>query len=464
MRAATLRARLIGAAAAATVGAVVILGGTVLVLVYHQLHTELDSTLRSRAADVARLAVSAPTLLTAPGALEAPFGGRQLSVEVVDRQGRIYARSLSLGGRLLPGGPALARALAAGGQGTYVDARLSGEPIREYVAPLADAGGPVAGGAVLVGSSTAEIEDTLRKVRALVAFSALAAGLFGAAGAALLTQRGLRPLRRLADGAREIADTQDASRRLPISQAGGELAELAATLNRMLDSLERARATERRFLADASHELRTPLTSLRGNAAYVARHGADADALHDIEADAARLARLLDDLLALEREDGAARPVEPVDLRRVVDAVCSEEADVHVRIDAEATVRGEPGALERALRNLVENARVHGPAGEPIEVTLARRGDTALLSVCDRGAGIAAADVELALQRFWRGGASGGGPGSGLGLSIVAATAARHGGRIRIDGACFTLELPAVRAFSEARPTLVEHPDQEGPS
>ena len=461
MRTATLRARLIGAAAAATVGAVAILGGTVLVLVYHQLHHELDSTLRSRAADVARLAVSAPTLLTAPGALEAPFGGRQLSVEVVDRRGRIYARSPSLGGRLLPGGPALAGALASG-QGTYVDARLSGEPIREYVAPLADAGGPVAGGAVLVGSSTAEIEDTLRKVRALVAFSALAAGLLGAAGAALLTQRGLRPLRRLADGAREIADTQDASRRLPISQAGGELAELAATLNRMLDSLERARATERRFLADASHELRTPLTSLRGNAAYVARHGADADALLDIEADAARLARLLDDLLALEREDGAARPAELVDLRAVVDAVCSHQPDVHVRIDAEATVRGEPGALERALGNLVENARVHGPAGEPITVALGRRGDTALLSVSDCGPGIAPADVDRAVQRFWRGGASGR-PGSGLGLSIVAATAARHGGRIRIDLARFTLELPAVRAFSEARPTLVEHPDQEGP-
>ena len=90
----------------------------------------------------------------------------------------------------------------------------------------------------------------------------------------------------------------------------------------MLESLERARATERRFLADASHELRTPLTSLRGNAAYVARHGADAEALRDIEDDVVRLARLLDDLLALEREDGASRPVELVRLSEVVDAVC----------------------------------------------------------------------------------------------------------------------------------------------
>ncbi|MGI8801104.1 MAG: sensor histidine kinase [Solirubrobacteraceae bacterium] len=461
MRRATLRARLIAAAAAATVGTVAVLGATVLVLVYHQLHDELDSTLRSRAADVARLAVSAPTLLTAPGTLEAPFGGRQLSVEVVDRRGRIYARSLSLGGRLLPGGPALAEALGAG-RGSYADVRLSGEPIREFVAPLADAGGPVGGGAVLVGSSTAEIEDTLRKLRALVLFSMLAAGVLGAAGAALLTQRGLRPLRRLADAARDIADTPDASRRLPVGRAGGELAELAGTLNRMLDSLERARATERRFLADASHELRTPLTSLRGNAAYVARHGADVEALRDIEADAARLARLLDDLLALEREDGATRPAEIVRLRAVVDAVCDGQDDIEVTIDGEPSVHGEPGALERALRNLVENARLHGPPNSPIAVTVGSRGTTAVVTVSDRGPGLAAGEVELAFQRFWRG-AAGGTPGSGLGLSIVAATAARHGGRVRVEGARFTIELPVVRGLSEAAPTLVEHPDQEGP-
>ncbi|MEA2297328.1 MAG: two-component system, OmpR family, sensor kinase [Solirubrobacteraceae bacterium] len=461
MRRATLRARLIAAAAAATVGAVAVLGVTVLVLVDHQLHNSLDTTLRSGAAETARLAASTPALLTAPGALEAPFGGRQLSVEVVDGHGRIYARSPSLGGRILPGGPALTAALSSG-RSSYRDARLSGESIREYVAPLADAGGPVAGGAVLVGSSTAEIEDTVRKIRALVLFSALAAGLLGAAGAALLTQRGLRPLRRLVDGARDIADTHDASRRLPIGRAGGELAELAQTLNRMLESLERARATERRFLADASHELRTPLTSLRGNAAYVARHGADAAALGDIEADVARLARLLDDLLALEREDGAVRPDELVHLSEVVDAVCADHPEVEVTIEEEAAVRGERGALERALGNLVENARIHGPPDTPIEVALSRRGATALLAVRDGGPGLDADQVELAFQRFWRG-AGGGRPGSGLGLSIVAATAARHGGRVRVDGSRFTLELPAVRGFSEVRPRLVELPDQEGP-
>jgi two-component system, OmpR family, sensor kinase len=457
----TLRARLIAAAAAATIGAVAVLGVSVLVLVNHELHSSLDTTLRSRAADVARLAVSAPAVLTSPGALEAPFGGRELSVEVVDRLGRIYARSLSLGGRVLPGDGALTAALADG-RGSFRDAVLSGEPLREYIAPLADAGGPVSGGAVLVASSTAEIDDTLRRLRVLVALSALAAGLLGAAGAAILTQRGLRPLRRLADGAREIAETHDASRRLPIAAETGELSELARTLNGMLASLERARATERRFLADASHELRTPLTSLRGNAAFLARHGADAAALQDIEADVDRLARLFDDLLALEREDAAERPVELVDLGGIVDSVCSELPELEVTIEDDVAVRGEPGALERALRNLVDNARLHGPPGQPVEVRLTRDGDRALLTVSDRGPGLDPAQTELAFQRFWRGSATGR-PGSGLGLSIVAATAVRHGGRVRVDGARFTLELPAVRRLSDTTPSLERHPDQEGP-
>ena len=83
----------------------------------------------------------------------------------------------------------------------------------------------------------------------------------------------------------------------------------------MLASLERARAAEQRFVGDASHELRTPLTALRGNLAYATKHGADPEVLADIEADAARLGVLLDDLLALAREDAAAPARgEPVDL------------------------------------------------------------------------------------------------------------------------------------------------------
>jgi two-component system, OmpR family, sensor kinase len=453
VRPATLRFRLIGAAALSTLAAVALLGIAVELLLSSQLHSSLDRSLRQRAGQVARLSVSAPALLTAPGTLDAPLGGRELSVQVVDRQGRILGRSSSLGGRLLPGG-ALERAAIAQGRSGYRDAGLGSEPIRLYVAPIADAGGPAAGGAVLVGSSTAEIDDTLDRLRSLIALSAGGAALLGALAAALLTTRGLRPLRRLSAAARGIEATGDAGRRLPAPETDDEVGELARTLNRMLAALERARKTERRFLADASHELRTPLTALRGNAAYIARHGADREALSDLEADAARLGRLLDDLLALERAVGGEAPHDVVALEQVVDEAARRGSDVDVGTREPVAVSGERDALERALDNLLENARVHGPAGGRITVELRSGGGRAQLSVADEGPGIPPAEAELAVRRFWRGREASERPGSGLGLAIVAAIAERHGGRLEIDGARFTLDLPALKRLSESPATV----------
>lgn len=437
----SLRARLVGASSLAIVLAIALLGGAVSVLLDRELRSALDETLRQRASDVARLSASAPALLARPGALDASLSGRQLTVQIVDSRGRIVARSAALGGRILEGGRLEPAAIARGADG-YRDAVLSGGPIRLYVAPLPAAGGGDArGGAVLVASSTAEIERTVDDLRRLVAISALVAAGLGALAAALLTARGMRPLRRLSGAAAAIEATGDPSRRLPEPPTHDEIARLAATLNRMLGSLERAQATERRFLADASHELRTPLTSLRGNAAYVARHGADPEVLADIEADAARLSALLEDLLALEREEAGAPPAEAVDLAALVAEAARGERVQAGRCDP-ATVRGERRALERALANLVENARVHGPPAGTVTVALAVDGGSARLSVTDEGPGIAPGDAERALTRFWRAAEAADRPGTGLGLAIVRATAERHGGSVEIAGAAVTLVLP----------------------
>jgi signal transduction histidine kinase len=124
---------------------------------------------------------------------------------------------------------------------------------------------------------------------------------------------------------------------------------------------------------------------------------------------------------------------------------------------AALAVRGQAGPLERALRNLVENACVHGPVDGEVRVSLRRRGDDAVLAVSDDGAGIPAEQAAAAPRRFWRGpdAAAGGRPGSGLGLAIVAATAARHGGRLEIDGATVALALPLVRELSRPARTVV---------
>jgi two-component system OmpR family sensor kinase len=454
-----LRARVAAAAAAAIAVAVVLLAVAVPALLERQLTDELDRSLRGRAVEVARLASATPALLTAPGALEGRLTGGALFVQVVDRRGRIVARSSALGGRLLPQDRALRTALRDR-RTSYGDDRLGSDPIRVYAAPLGElGGGPARGGAVIVAGTTDDIGETLSRARRLVLLCALAAAALAALTATLLTRRALGPLRRLSSGAREIERTGDASERLPVPPTRDEVGELAATLNAMLASLERARESEQRFVADASHELRTPLTALRGNAAYVARHGADPAVLADVEADAARLASLLDDLLALAREDAAApaaaggEPVELAALARAA-AAADEHAEVIVHAGAEAaTVRAEPVALERAVGNLVRNARTHGPQGGLVTVTVALAGDRAggraRITVADEGAGLTPDEAAHAFERFWRGPNARAG-GSGLGLAIVRATAERHGGSVSADGARFTIELPAIRELSRS--------------
>jgi two-component system OmpR family sensor kinase len=287
----SLRTRLAAASAAAILVALALLGIAATLVVEHQLRSTVDRDLRRRAVDVAQLAALTPGLLEARGALDLGSGGRQLWVEVRDRDGRIVARSDSLRGRLLPGTAPRERALREGRPG-FADDRLGDEPVRLYAAPLAATDGVASGGTVVVASSMGDIEDIFGRLRGAIALAALAAAVLGGLIATALTARGLRPLRRLAVGARAISEAPDLGQRLPAAATRDELGELSDALNRMLDALDGARESERRLLADASHELRTPVTSLRGNAAFARRHGADAELLADLEADAERLSRL----------------------------------------------------------------------------------------------------------------------------------------------------------------------------
>jgi two-component system OmpR family sensor kinase len=452
----SLRLRSVVAAAAAILLAVVLAGFATDVLVSRHLHRSLDTTLRQRAAEIARLAASAPAVLTTPGALDSPLGGTQLSVEVVDRRGRILARSLSLGGRVLPAEPMLTRAISRGRSG-YTNLDSGGERLRAYVAPLAEVGGTAAGGAVVVAASTHDLEETMDSLRLFLVGGGIVAAILAGVAVALLMRRALRPLERLVEAAAEVERTGDPRRRLPQPESRDEVGRLAETLNGMLASLERARDAERRFLADASHELRTPLTALRGNVAYLARHGAAPDVVAELEADAERLARLADDLLALSREESAEPPTETVRLDELVRAAAAAP-----QVDADApqpvAVLGDRAALERALTNLVQNAERYGPPGGRIEVAAEQANGRARLTVGDEGRGPAAEDAERAFGRFWRGRHDA--SGSGLGLAIVRATAERHGGRAYVDGSRFTIELPALRDLSEVGGrTQVPDPD-----
>ncbi len=440
----SLGARSVLAALAAIVLALVVVAVGVDLLVGRQLHRSLDRSLRQRAVEVAQLSATAPALLLAPGSLDAPASGAQLVTQVVDRRGRLVARSLGLGGRVLPI-HAVAEGVISSGHGRYLDAQSGSDDLRVYVAPLADSGGVAAGGAVAVAASTESLEQTLSSVRVFVLVAALIAATVATLALTFLMRRALAPLGRLTRAAAEIEQTGDPRRRLPQPEGDDEVGRLAATLNRMLAAFERTREGERRFLADASHELRTPLTALVGNVSYLAQHGANAELIADLEHDTDRLARLANDLLTLSREESSATapPDEVVRLDELARRL--EGADLEVKGEP-ISVRGDRDALARALDNLVENARRYGEGVITVE-TRAVAG-LALLSVSDEGPGVAAEETREVFERFWRGQTPG--PGSGLGLAIVKATAERHGGRAYVEGARFTIELPAVRDLSES--------------
>jgi two-component system, OmpR family, sensor kinase len=440
----SLTSRAILAASAAIVVALVVVGLAVDILIGRHLHRSLDRSLRARAVEVAQLAATAPALLTSPGSLDAPLGGEQLSVEVVDRHGRIVARSLALGGRVLPT-IVLTRRVGAAGSARYANVLLGSEHLRVFAAPLANTGGAAAGGVVAVAASTDDIADTLRSVHIFVLAAALAAAAAAASALVLLMRRALSPLARLTDSAAEIARTSDARKRLPEPGGEDEVARLATTLNGMLAALERSRDAERRFLADASHEIRTPLTALRGNVAHLARHGASDELVADLQHDTRRLAGLADDLLVLSREEVAP----PADERVRLDELARAVEGARVLADEPVTVLGDRAALARALENLVENAREHGSGRVTVEA--AALDGVASLTVTDEGPGLRADEAAAAFERFWRGRSEG--RGSGLGLAIVRATAERHGGAARAEGARFTIELPVFRDPSESADT-----------
>lgn len=451
----SLRARLVLAAGGAIIAAVALFGVAAVLLVRNQLLGSLDGALRQRALDVAELAVSAPAVLSSPGALESPVSGRQIVVEVLDARGRILVRSLALGANLLPEDRLAGRALRAG-QSDFENVRIGSSPYRMFAAPIAQAGGPAGGGAVLVASQTSDINETIGHLGLVVTLSGIGAALIAVLAAAVLTGRGLRPLRELASAGAEIERTADPSRRLPETGRGDELGQLTGVLNRMLEALEVSRKAERRFLADASHELRTPVTALHGNVEYLARHGASPELIADLERDATRLARLVDDLLVLERAGAAGVESRTVELDELLEQiVCARAHRLHAEWLEPVTVSGEADALERAIANLIDNALVHGPPDGKVTVALRRAGDRAVISVSDEGPGPDPHDHDRLFERFWRGPDAAHRPGSGLGLPIVAAIVQRHRGNVSVDGSTFTIQLPATAPEESTPPQSI---------
>jgi signal transduction histidine kinase len=221
-----------------------------------------------------------------------------------------------------------------------------------------------------------------------------------------------------------------------------EVARLARSFNQAAARIEGLVNAHKMLLANASHELRTPLARIRLGLELVAAHP---ERKVELERDIAELDQLVDEILLVSRLDAT----EQLDVREDVDlaALAAEECARYDDCSVEAKpvmVRGDPMLLRRMIRNLVENAHLHGKP--PIEVTVTRQDDRAVLNVLDHGPVIAEDARERLFSAFYRIPGRGGTKGSGLGLALVRQIARRHGGDVAYNaehGSSFILTLPA---------------------
>ncbi|KSU54912.1 hypothetical protein AS181_20665 [Gordonia sp. SGD-V-85] len=353
--------------------------------------------------------------------------------------------------------------------------------VRTFVRAASTAAGPPETGAVAISLET--VDDTVGRLRSieLIVGAALLSGM--TLIAALVVRIGLRPLKGIELAATSIADG-DLERRVSVAEHT-EIARLGSAFNTMLDRLaevmSRLAGSEQRmrtFIADASHDLRTPLTAIRGYAELY-RHGAPDDSTRNeivahIEAAAVRMSKLVDDLIELaEYDERPALSVRDVDVGQVVrDAV--EEAGFaaparHLTIEGAETplvIRGDEVAMRRVFSNLIGNALVHTDDAVNVVVVESEQADGFLdtpvrahagaedsgggsvtVYVCDNGPGIPVEKSSHVFERFYRADESRErAAGSGLGLSIVTAILAAHGGYIELldtdRGSTFRVVLP----------------------
>lgn len=360
-------------------------------------------------------------------------------------------------------------------------------------APAVERGGPSFrllafttgdGGTAVIGQPLGELQATMNRLLVVELIVGLGAVALAVLLGWWLVRLGLRPLTEV-EATAEGIDADDLDRRIDVDHPDSEVGRLATVLNSMLDRIQVAveerdvtvdelRSSEarlRRFVGDASHELRTPIAAVSAYAELFERGAKDRPedlerVLHGISVESARMGELVEDLLLLARLDDG-RPLErgPVDLGEVL----GEAAEAHraigaawplaLRGEAQLVVSGDRGRIRQVVDNLLGNVRAHTPEGTAVELVLSSTGPNARIAVVDHGPGIAEEDQGKVFERFYRAdpSRSRSSGGSGLGLSIVNALVAAHGGSVELaptsgGGTTITVELPRVPQAAPSKP------------
>jgi signal transduction histidine kinase len=300
--------------------------------------------------------------------------------------------------------------------------------------------------------SLRELEHTLSVLTVVLTLVAICTAALGALLGWYASRYVLRPLKRVADAAQEIAGGASKLRLDPAAEP--DLTRLTTSFNHMVDELSARLERDRRFAADVSHELRSPLQTLAAAASVLERRREHLDertatAAGLVTAEIAHFQQLVNDLLELSRGDRPATRAT-TDVADLARQMCRERQvpATIVAADGESRWSVDRRRVGQLLGNLLDNARAYG--GGPVAVRLCLDGDVGRIDVDDEGPGVSPEDKPLIFDRFVRGrsaGARADSGGAGLGLALVAQHAAAHGGTAAVldrpgGGARFRVDLP----------------------
>ena len=347
------------------------------------------------------------------------------------------------------------------------------------------------GATLVIGRDVDDQRQLADSMKRLVLLSFLAMTVLGLATAFFISRQVLKRIEAINAASRQIM-AGDFTRRVPVDGSGDELDGLAVNLNAMLGRIEQLMAGLREVSDNIAHDLKTPISRLRNRVEAALRESSPdlhKEALERTIEDADDLIRTFNALLLIARLEASAGDdsATDVDLGQLVASVgefyapVAEEAGARLEIEAGsgAVVRGNRQLLGQAVANLIDNAIKYATVVAPAagdsrpateirpaaEIRVVSRvfDEEAEISVADRGPGIAAGDRDRALRRFVRLDASRSRPGTGLGLSLVAAVARMHGGRVMLEdnapGLKVRLLLPQPALSPDARAAPVPLPE-----
>lgn len=369
-------------------------------------------------------------------------------VQLTDGEGNVLARSDNLGGENLP--------FVSRPQSPIVTVTsASGDQLR--LLPLSfEAEGQIY--QLQFAQSLASIDPILSSMGLTLFLVVLVFLALAFASAAVLVGRALSPVKKVTATAQGITSSSDLSRRVNYRGPRDEVGQLAATFDQMIEQLDGLIRSQRSFVADASHELRGPLTVIQGNLGLLRRNLSEEDrqeSLRALEAEAARMTRVINDLLVLaEVESGLLEQQQMVSLRELLlDAqdratLLAGDRQIVIGRQDDLWVKGDAHKLDQMINNLVGNAVKYTPEGGIITLSLSQEGDWARLDVADTGIGIPSEHLPHLFDRFYRvdKARSRAAGGTGLGLAIVKGIAEQHGGRVAVTsevgkGTAFTVWL-----------------------